>query len=132
VKRLDVGKLEPRAEECHFMGIDDKSKEYRIYWPGKNRVSVERDVYFNESKALEPEEAPVEGENDALTNSKHPHTSNTSRNNPESLQPVNNAPNMSNETHKSKNVENMPEIRPEMHQTPPETPIPAPHQRSRR
>ena len=84
VKMLDVGKLEPRAEECRFMGINDKSKGYRIYWPGKNRVSVERDGYFNENKALQPEEAPVEGGNDdLLTNPEHPHTLNASQNTPE-------------------------------------------------
>jgi hypothetical protein len=133
VKRVGVGKLEPRAEECRFVGIDDEAKGYRIYWPGKNRVSVKRNVYFNESEALEPEEAPVEGENDGLTNSNHPFNSNTSRNNPESLQPVDNAPNMSNETHKPENIENTPEICPEMNQTLPETPIPlAPHQRPKR
>ena len=78
VKRLDVGKLKPRAEECRFVGIDDESKGYRIYWPGKNRVSIERDVYFNEIKAFQPEEAPVEGGNDHSPNLKHPHISNTS------------------------------------------------------
>ena len=84
VKRLDVGKLKPRAEECCFVGINEESKGYRIYWLGKNRVSVERDVYFNENEALQPEEAPVEWENDyLLTNPKHPHTPNTSRNTPE-------------------------------------------------
>jgi len=55
VKRLGVGKLEPRAKECCFVGIDSELKGYRIYWPGKNCVSVERDVYFDESEALEPE-----------------------------------------------------------------------------
>jgi hypothetical protein len=78
VKRLGVGKLEPRAEECRFMGIDSESKGYRIYWPGKNRVSIERDVYFNESEALEPEEAPVEEDDDGLTNKNHPQSSDTS------------------------------------------------------
>jgi len=67
-------------------------RDIGFYWPGKNRVSVERDVYFNESEALEPEEAPVEGENDALTNSKHPHTSNTLEIIQKSSQPVDNAP----------------------------------------
>ena len=42
VKRLDVRKLNPRAEECRFIGIDAESKGYRVYWPGKNRVNVER------------------------------------------------------------------------------------------
>ena len=46
VKRLDVGKLDPRAEECRFVGIDAESKGYRVYWPTKNRVSI---VYFNEN-----------------------------------------------------------------------------------
>jgi hypothetical protein len=36
VKRLNAGKLEPRAEEGHFVGIDSELKGYRIYWPGKN------------------------------------------------------------------------------------------------
>ena len=64
VKRLDVGKLEPRAEECRFVGVDSESKGFRVYWPGKNRVGIERDVYFNENDALEPEEVQVEGGND--------------------------------------------------------------------
>jgi BRCT domain type II-containing protein len=77
VKRLDIVKLEPRSEECQFVGIDSESKGYRVYWPGKNRVSVERDVYFNENQVLEPEEVPIEGGNDILTNSDHPQPSNT-------------------------------------------------------
>ena len=70
VKRLKVGKLEPRAEECRFVGVDTESKGYRIYWPGKNRVSIERDVYFNEQEALEPDEVEIEGGNDLPINSK--------------------------------------------------------------
>src|SRR6202522_300616 len=80
VKRLDVGKLEPRAEECRFVGIDSESKGFRVYWPGKNRVVIERDVYFNENDALEPEEVQVEGGND-LPNPKP-------SNNPQTLQPT--------------------------------------------
>ena len=30
------------------MGVDSESKGLWIYWPGKNHVSIERDVYFNE------------------------------------------------------------------------------------
>ena len=69
VKRLDVGKLESRAEECRFVGFDSESKAFRVYWPGKNRVSIERDVYFNEKEALEPDEVQIEGETDILPNS---------------------------------------------------------------
>jgi hypothetical protein len=130
VKWLDVGKLEPRAQECHFVGIDNELKGYRIYWPGKNRVSIKRDVYFNESLALEPEEAPVEGENKRFTNKNHPQSFNTSRHDPEPSQPVENVPNTSNETHEPENVENAPDIHPELPEKPQEPPIPAPHQRS--
>jgi hypothetical protein len=42
----DVGKLEPRAEEAVFVGVDEQSKGYRIYWPEKRKVSVERNVSF--------------------------------------------------------------------------------------
>ena len=62
VKRLDVGKLDPRAELCHFVGIDSESKGFRVYWPGKNRVSIERDIYFNENDVLMHDEVFVEGE----------------------------------------------------------------------
>jgi hypothetical protein len=33
VKKLDVQKLEPRALEAVFVGYDDESKGYRVYWP---------------------------------------------------------------------------------------------------
>src|ERR1700678_160214 len=66
VKRVKVGKLEPRADECRFVGVDTESKGFRIYWPGKNRVSIERDVYFNEQEALEPDEVVIEGGNNLL------------------------------------------------------------------
>ena len=80
VKRLDIGKLEPRAEECRFIGIDSESKGYRVYWPWKNRVGVERDAYFNEKEALAPDKAPIEGENDIPTNVDHHQHNNTVKN----------------------------------------------------
>ena len=40
------GKLEARAEEAVFVGIDEESKGYRVYWPEKRRVSIERNVTF--------------------------------------------------------------------------------------
>ena len=67
VKRLDVGKLEPRAKLCFFVGIDAESKGFRVYWPGKNQVSIEQDVYFNETKALVNDEALIEGETETRT-----------------------------------------------------------------
>jgi hypothetical protein len=75
VKKLDVGKLEPRAELCHFVGVDSESKGLRVYWPGKNRVSIERDVYFNENDVLANDEVLIEGEIDTRTNLNVPHPS---------------------------------------------------------
>ncbi|OAX33268.1 hypothetical protein K503DRAFT_673760, partial [Rhizopogon vinicolor AM-OR11-026] len=33
VHMKDAGKLEARAEEACFVGIDEESKGYRVYWP---------------------------------------------------------------------------------------------------
>ena len=79
MKQLDAGKLESRAEVGRFMGIDTESKGYRIYWPGKNEVTIKRDVYFNEDEALMPDEVLIEGENDIFTNSNLLQPSNTSQ-----------------------------------------------------
>lgn len=69
IKRLDAGKLEPRAEQAHFVGYDDKSKGFQIYWPNKRKVSIEWDMYFDKDQALQPDEASIEGVEDVLTNS---------------------------------------------------------------
>jgi len=49
VKDLKAGKLESRAQMGRFMGYDSESKGYRIYWPQKRSVTVERNVVFNEN-----------------------------------------------------------------------------------
>ena len=90
VKRLDVGKLEPWAEEYHFMGFNNESKGFQVYWPGKNRVSIERDIYFNEKEALENDEVQIEGETDTLTNSTHPQSSRSKK----TLPSIDNKPNV--------------------------------------
>ena len=72
VKHIDVGKLEARADECRFVGFDSESKGFQVYWPGRNRVSIERDVYFNEKDALTNDEALIEGETVKRTNSNLP------------------------------------------------------------
>jgi hypothetical protein len=40
------GKLEAKAEEATFVGVDQESKGYRIRWAGKRKVSIERNVTF--------------------------------------------------------------------------------------
>jgi len=49
VKDLNTGKLESRAQITCFVGYDSESKGYRIYWPQKRSVTVERNVVFNEN-----------------------------------------------------------------------------------
>ena len=48
VKDLKAGKLDARAQMGRFVGYDSESKGYRIFWPRKRTVSVERNVVFNE------------------------------------------------------------------------------------
>jgi hypothetical protein len=49
VKDLKAGKLDARAQLGRFVGYDSESKGYRIYWPAKRTVSVERNVVFNQN-----------------------------------------------------------------------------------
>ena len=49
MKDLKAGKLDARAKVGCFVGYDLESKGFRIYWPGKISVSVERNVIFNEN-----------------------------------------------------------------------------------
>jgi hypothetical protein len=46
ILQQNAGKLEAKAEEALFVGIDNKSKAYWVYWPMKHRVSVECNVTF--------------------------------------------------------------------------------------
>jgi hypothetical protein len=40
------GKLEAKAEEATFVRVDQESKGYHIWWAGKQKVSIERNVTF--------------------------------------------------------------------------------------
>jgi len=46
----DSPKLESKVEKGRFIGFDEESKGYRIYWEEKRSVTVERDVYRNPIK----------------------------------------------------------------------------------
>ena len=132
VKRLDVGKLEPRAEECRFVGVDAESKGYRIYWPGKNRVGVERDVYFNEDDVLESEEVEIEGGNDILTNLKQPHPPSDEFLPYQPAQPTQNVSNEPENKPDEHGYAEAPMNMPEIQQKDPENSTVAPHQRNTR
>lgn len=47
-----AGKLEPKANEAMFIGVDTESKGYQVYWSEKRRVSIERNVTFGRKVSL--------------------------------------------------------------------------------
>jgi hypothetical protein len=58
-------KLDPRAKEARWLGVDVDARAHRIYWPGSGKVSVERDVYFGPSAQLEGEESSLDAPSEA-------------------------------------------------------------------
>jgi len=62
VKVKNAGKLEPQAVEGHFVGYDEQSKGYRIYFPRRRSVIVERDVYFDKDAVVDVGNVVFEGE----------------------------------------------------------------------
>ena len=83
-KRTKMDKLTSRVEEGRFVGYDAESKGYRIYWPDKKVISVERDVYFNKDEILVPETVQIDGETstDTLPSSKVTRTPTNTQNEP--------------------------------------------------
>ena len=55
IKDLKARKLDAGAQLGRFVGYDSESKRYRIYWPGKRSVTIERNVMFNENNIKTPE-----------------------------------------------------------------------------
>jgi hypothetical protein len=66
VHTTDNGKLEPRAEEAKFVGVDEQSKGYRIYWATQRKISVERNVTFPPIDPIVTAEVMDEGEYDVV------------------------------------------------------------------
>ena len=72
VKDLKAGKLDACTQQGRFVGYDSKSKGFRIYWPTKRSITVERNVVFNGNNIQEKENSTVtvgvqsEGEKDKV------------------------------------------------------------------
>ena len=62
VKDLKAGKLDARAQLGRFVGYDSESKGYRIYWPTKRSISVERNVIFNDADITADPTTVIPGE----------------------------------------------------------------------
>jgi hypothetical protein len=67
VHLLDAGKLDPRAEEAVFVGVDVESKGYWVYWLLKRRVSVERNVTFTPGEVVVAPDVLDKGESNSQT-----------------------------------------------------------------
>ena len=53
VKVKDAGKLDSQAVDGHFVGYDEESKGYRLYFPKRRHIAVEHDVYFDKEAVIE-------------------------------------------------------------------------------
>ena len=67
-------KLDPRAKEARWLGVDVDARAHRIYWPGSGKVSVERDVYFGPSAQLEGEESSLDAPSEGIDLPDNPST----------------------------------------------------------
>jgi hypothetical protein len=61
VHNTSGSKLNVRAREARWLGLDVDVKAHRVYWPGMGNVTVERNVYFGTSAQLEREEEDSPG-----------------------------------------------------------------------
>ena len=54
-------KLDPSGKKGIFVGYSESSKAYRIYFPGFNKIDINRDVTFDEEPTYnKSQERPVE------------------------------------------------------------------------
>ena len=120
------------------MGYNDESKGFRIYWPKKHKVSIERDMYFDKNHTLKPDEVSIEGVEDVFTNSDTPQSQKFSDESPDAPDESKACPKSVNNTTSNPTptiVDNVAKNLPatqnvsENSPTPPNAPIPPPHQR---
>src|SRR6266581_6500927 len=68
----DRSKLDVRAREARWLGVDVDAKAHRVFWPGTGTVTVERNVYFATSAQFEGEETII-----PISRGEQPDASNT-------------------------------------------------------
>ena len=61
VLREGHNKLDEKADEGRWVGYSSDSQGHHVYWPGKHRVTVERNVAFD-ATVLVQQDSMAEGE----------------------------------------------------------------------
>jgi hypothetical protein len=130
VKQLDAGKLDPQADKARFVGYDDESKGFHVYWPKKRKVGIERDVYVDRNQALQPDEVFIEVVEDVFTKTDTSQTPNNSDNSSAPNENTPKDPEPKSINNMGKNLPAMSNVSPETLQIPSNTPIAPPHQRT--
>ena len=49
----DAGKLEPQAAKGHFVGYDEESKGFHMYFSKCQSVIIEHDMYFDKDAIVD-------------------------------------------------------------------------------
>jgi hypothetical protein len=109
VKKLNTGKLNEKAEKGHFVGFDEESKGYRVYWPTKKKVSIKRDIFFNKEESLQHNNTQIEGEWDISIILNTIEVNNESNTTPKNDKLTSNGLNTSFNNNKPNNTKNIPE-----------------------
>jgi hypothetical protein len=72
VLKEDRGKLEAKADEGCWVGYSRESKAHRIYWSGKQRVTNECNVTFDNNVVIPAGDVPAQ--NEGGNTQQKPHT----------------------------------------------------------
>ena len=64
VLKEDRGKLDAKADEGRWVGYSRDSKAHQIYWPGKQRVTNERNISFDDTVVVTPGDATAENKHE--------------------------------------------------------------------
>ena len=81
------GKLAVKAKKGMFVGIDNKSVGYQVYWQKKQKITIEQNIAFNKEMFGEPQTTHLEGETDISKPSIVPKPSPTADSKPQTPDP---------------------------------------------